>query len=279
MSSPSPWPVSWTLGWDRHQWAAVLMSWVRLEPRGEHERKGNQSMGINIATAIGVGLLAGPCLAVAQMDQINATSGLFGEVEYGIMQVFPDFPSFSACAIDDFVNLGSITAVSAAFELSNDSFFALLPSRVQGWRLSFFANVESAGQSGWDLNQNAVATRLTTSAVYHDLGVVNGTRAYRVDFLNLDLQLLPGTLWVGVAAVMPFQSNEQLFLLGNSQPLSRGGGQANNAHFVNPGNQFGIGRTYDLGIDAAIAVQTVPEPATLAGLLLGLGLLRRRVRA
>jgi hypothetical protein len=210
------------------------------------------------------------------MNQIESIQGLVGELEYGIAQVFPDFPDFSGMVVDDFVAGGTITRVSAAFELGNPSFFEHLPSRVNGWRVSVFASVSQAEQSGNEFMANVLGTQVVTDVTYADLGEVNGVRAFTVDMPYLSIEAGAGAMWLGVSAVMPLTGNDQVFLLGNATPTSRGGGGVQDAVFVNPGQVFGSWRSHPLNIDAAYRVESVPEPTILLAIVIGLASFRIR---
>ena len=210
------------------------------------------------------------------MDQIEPYTSLFGELEYGIAQIFPDQPLFSSMIIDDFEAVGPITSVSMAFELSDPAFFSRLPSAVRGWRISVFESVAAAERTSADFTDNALATVVVTQATYTTIGTVGNTTGFRVDFGDLTLDAGVGLRWIGVAAILPAETQEQVFLLGNAQPVSYGGGAPNNAVFVNPGEQFGAWRSYALNLNAAYRVESVPEPAALTALALAVGMLTRR---
>ncbi len=220
--------------------------------------------------------LALPCSTWAMFDQIEPLGSLETDLEYGVAQVFPDLPEFSGMVIDDFFAGGKITRVSAAFELIDPASFSTLPGLVQGWRISVFESVAKAEQAGNEFALNTLATHVVTAPTYSSLGSVGKTTGFRVDFDGLNLDSGVGLRWIGVAAIMPSTTLEQVFLLGNSQPASFGGGAADNALFVNPGEAFGTWRSQALNTNAAYRVEAVPEPATLAGLALGASWLTRR---
>ncbi len=211
-----------------------------------------------------------PSLAFATFDQIHPNESLHGSLVFSAGQIFPDAPEFSSMVLDDLVLPGSITRVTAAFQLSDPSAFAALSNQVQGWRVSVFSDPAVGVSSGANLDQGALATQVVTDVQYAELGEIDGVASFTVDLTNLSINAGTGTRWIGVSAIMPLAANFQVFTMGNFAPSSFGGGGVDNAVFINPGE--GFGSTYEPLFDnAAYRVEAVPEPTTL--LIFGAGLL------
>lgn len=241
---------------------------------------------MRIRALLSLSILAVAGAAAANLNQIDPTNQLVSTPTFGVMQIFPDFQNYSGTVVEDFFTLGVVVKASAAFELSDPSIFSTLHDRVTGWRISLWESPQKASQSGNFLDQNALATVFVPSnsgqIVYSritDSQVAAG--AFRVVISGLSLVTPPGLVWIGMAPEMPFANNGQFFILTNLQPVNRGGGAPNNSRGINPGNGFGGGQLWDAPLtDVAYAVESIPEPASLLALAVGLGALalRRRPR-
>ncbi len=231
---------------------------------------------MNIRTLLSLSIAAVAVGASANMDQISNTGGLFGTPGFGVFQVFGDFADFSGTVVDDFNSAGVVTDVAAAFELSDPSIFSTLGNRVRGWQVSFWSTSGAAGGSGNGLNGGTVAQALVTSGISYST-ILSGTQ-FRVDITGLSLNTGAGLRWIGMAPVMDFTGNGQAFILSNATPANRGGGAANNSVGVNPGGGFGLGNIIPVNTDAAYAVKSVPEPATMLALGAGLAAVAARRR-
>lgn len=229
--------------------------------------------------------LAGLALAgagLANMNQIDPVDQLDLTPTFTNIQIFPDKPAYNSTVVEDFVTLGTVTSVSLAFELDDESVFATLPDVVVGWRISLWASPQDASNSGNSLTGNALASVFvpgnSPQITYSVIGPGVFTPFYRVDITGLQLVTAPGLVWIGAAAEMDSGDGE-IFILSNLDPVDRGGGAPNNSRGVNPGNGFGMGRLVNGPFsDAAYAVTSVPEPATLLALGAGLGALALRRR-
>jgi hypothetical protein len=214
------------------------------------------------------------------MDHFNPVgANLITSPDFGVMQIFPDFPTFSSTLVDDFTASGSILdSVDVAFELSNPNVNTAL---IQGWQVSVWSSKANALASGNNLNGNTVAQMLAAPVALGNLagtGAVGTAKSVSLTNLNLGGLTVGTTYWIGVAPVLEFTaSGGQTFILLNTAPALLGAGTANNAVGVNPGGAFGVGEIPANG-NAAYKVTTVPEPATLIALGAGLAALARRRR-
>jgi hypothetical protein len=217
------------------------------------------------------------------MDHVNPIgTNLVSNTFFGIMQIFPDQPDFNGTVIDDFISSGTaVSQVDVAFETNNANLnFAL----VQGWQVSIWASPAAAGASGVGLNGGTVAQMLVPDAQVAvsslaGTGAQASAKLASITGLNLGGLTVGGHYWIGVAPVLDFtQTSTQTFILNNLTPALLGAGTANDEVGIQPLNGFGLGTTIPMQFNAAYAVTTVPEPATLIALGAGLAAFARRRR-
>lgn len=235
---------------------------------------------MHLRLSLSFALLAVAGAALAGLDQIRNKNGLspISPSMYSAIQIFPGDPNFNSTVIEDFQTLGTVTRASAAFTVAGGLTFQNLRDRIAAWRISLWASPPDAIGSGTNLAGNALATVLvpggSTDISYSVLSASEDF--YRVDIEGLSLVTPPGLVWIGMAAVCRM-SEGQIEILENRTPFDRGGGGAQNAIFVNPGQA--VRESFALEKDVAYAVESVPEPASLLALAAGLGALAGRRRA
>ena len=216
------------------------------------------------------------------MDHVNPIgTNLVSNTTFGVMQIFPDSPDFNGMVIDDFISSGtSVSQVDMAIELSNPN---LNLSLIQGWQVSIWSSVANAANSGVNLNANAVSQALVGNgqvAISNLAGTGASGSARLASITGLNLAVNPtGHYWIGVAAVLDFTATStQVLMLNNLTPALVGAGTANDEVGIQPLNGFGLGTSIPMQSNAAYAVTTVPEPATLIALGAGLAAFARRRR-
>ena len=218
--------------------------------------------------------------AALDMDQISNVAGTHDADTFGGSQIIGDGPSFSSMVLAD-VNLtgGTISQIDAGFGFSRAAALNL----VTGWRISVFSSAGAGFGSGTGLSGGALATVDVANGAAIKTALVgsgSGSTATLVSLQGLNLNVGTGMRWIGVAAILNGGANfDQAFVLANSTPAQVGGAAGNDVA-VQPGDGFGFGgpTAIDTTANAAYAVTTVPEPATMIALGAGLAALARKRR-
>lgn len=231
--------------------------------------------------ALVTALAASQLLLAEGMNHIDPIGLDLVSTPGGRIQVFTDTPDASRMIIDDFLADGPIiTGASMTFEFPAQDI-----DRPDGWRISVWDSISAAETSGNDFTGNVLDTvRVDFFDGNWSLGPIAGTgadtQAYRIDFINLNLNIGTGVRYIGIAPIQ--SSNIQLnwSLLDHDNPSVLGNGTANDSIGINPSGGLGLGTSYSMGTNASYQVELVPEPATM--LVLGaaaVAMLKRRRRA
>lgn len=215
------------------------------------------------------------------MDHINPVGAdLVSTPANGRTQVFSDTPELSRMVIDDFLADGSVVgSASYALEFQPNDI-----GHPDGWRISFWNSIADAATSGDDFTQNTVATAYvefsdTANWLLTPLdGTGAGTQAYRLDLLNLNLNIGSGVRYIGIAPVQGSTVAPNWYILDHKNPAVLGNFTPNNSFGVNPSGALGLGTSYSIGTNAAYQVNLVPEPGTLLAVASALAFLVKRRR-
>lgn len=220
---------------------------------------------------LGVAANAQLTLSYNDMDQVRSEGSLVSTANFGVNQEFEaGFAAFSGQVADDVTFSGnSINRVAIAMEFTDPASISGFMNRAQGW----IVRVGSAAQMAAGTASATTVGLGTTLMGSGNVGGVSNSRTFEITGLSIAVS---GSALVSVVPVMDFAVGGQTFILSNNTPLLGGG---NNSQGFNPGNGFGLGTQIPVLTNAAISVNTVPEPATLVALGAGLAAFARRRRS
>jgi len=212
--------------------------------------------------------------AVVIMDQIGPNNTYQSANIYASQDFEPAFDAYDLATIDDF------TTTSTGFVLRKvDAVIgfwagATGPGGITAYRLSIYSSPVAAGNNlAGDIAHLVLGLHQVTATPWN-LG--NGFQ-HLVAIPGLSINLTPNTTyWVGLIPVMNLSGVGQV---GIAETVGFAGTFPMNSNNVqaNPGQGFGMGRFWTVGVNSAYRIDAVPEPSSLAALALGaLALLRRR---
>lgn len=219
-----------------------------------------------LPTLLGLGFAA-QSAAFTPMDQLSpsgSTNANLAVTTHNVMQIFPEFPTFNATVLDDFVMQGNqVVRVSTAF------YFDLpgtVPANITGWHVGIYSTPIQAslgtGNFGTPLPGGVITANASNSTIVYTQLFGTGTtkNAYRVD-ITFNVPLVPlkpagnPRLWFAMAPIMPFGTGGQIFTFENTSPFCSPGGS--DGFWVNPGNGFGLGPLVPTGKNAPYEMFTL----------------------
>lgn len=219
----------------------------------------------------------GPGRAAAStvvMDQILNPWEYDSSATLGVnaSQIYSDFQTFSAMALDDFeVESGDLRLSRLTVLMLAGSGFASFGT-VTGYQISIFSDPKLAGAS----LLGDVASTLIGQGAGVNVTRINGSDLGLVDF-DIDIELPEeGTYWLGISVVGSLAGSGQFFIRDNgANGVVDPGGK--NGFLANPGEGFERGVLITANTDYAYRITAVPEPScTMFALLAAPLVLRRR---
>lgn len=231
-------------------------------------------------TILILSLMALGATSLFATDLWNQTVPNYGYVNSFVNQNFTDFPAYSAYMVSDVVASQNWNVNQVSIDFFTNGSTETLGS-TWSCTLNVFSNTGSLPSAGNDPTTGTTVTGTITN--------LNGSGYGTLTVSGLNLNLAAGEYWIGLTPTASF-GNDGEFYLGESNTNTAGANYTD--AFINPGGGFGLGSSwangntltgdglsYYGGIDVQGTVQSVPEPASIAALGLGLvGLIFRRRR-
>ena len=227
---------------------------------------------MKMRTLIALSLVAVGVAANAQVDIMDqVSSGVNASGNAYASQFFTDFAGFEIASIDDFNVTGSpvkLNYVDAGVLLFNTPFSTFGQFNADKWDVQIYSSVAAAAAN---FTGNVASATGTMSVLTTPLGGSNVGALIRLNVSAANIQLNPGTYYVGVTPYADFTTRGQvgIFASNGGTPGGANGWQTNpGGAFGFPGNQQQIAPGTDLMY--RINATVVPEPATMVALGAGL---------
>ena len=211
---------------------------------------------------------------VTLLDQIGPdATAVNGQAASASQRFEPANAAFHVVVGDDFVvpaggsvRLGHVQVVLTAF---NGTGAAAFPA-IQNYELQIYSSPAAAASNlTGDISSSIIPTANATQTVPFGTNV-NPSGLIDLDVTSFNINLAPGTYWVGILPRLDFTPNGQM---GVSLSTFPGGVSTGNGFQANPGGGFGLAgnETQNAGNFAyRITTAAVPEPTSIA--LVGMGL-------
>ena len=226
----------------------------------------------SVAKADGMDSL-GQSSVLLYADQVRGEGTLRSTDGFGANQEFLDEPTFSSFVADDVVfSGGTIDRVAVALEFSDPGSIGGFMQRASGWiiRTGTAAQMNAGTNASTTIGLSTTLMGVGNIGSNGSGGLIKDSRTFEITGLNI---AVTGNM-ISVAPIMDFGVGGQTFILRNTAPLL---GDGLNSIGYNP--LGGFGGTTPVDTNAALSVNTVPEPATMIALGAGLAAFARRRRS